>query len=305
MKADIRTDLAMEARELHAAGTGVSEQNEQCDGYAISRIRIETDEAAKALGKAKGLYVTIDAPELTYGGAELTAAVTEAVAKELSAMMSGLDGTALVAGLGNRAVTPDALGPRTAEKILVTRHIKQYMADAIPHHVRSVCAVSPGVLGVTGIETMEMIKGAASSSKPAVIIAIDSLASRRTERIGCTIQLCDAGLQPGAGVGNARSGLDRQSMGVPVIAIGVPLVVYASTISRDTVGLIAGELGLMNNEESVKELAAKAISEKTGELIVTPKEIDALIGSMSAILSNAINMALFGTDHAELKSLIA
>jgi spore protease len=152
---------------------------------------------------------------------------------------------------------------------------------------------------------MEMIKGAAASSQPAVIIAIDSLASRRTERIGCTIQLCDAGLQPGAGVGNARSGLDRQSMGVPVIAIGVPLVVYASTISRDTVGLIAGELGLMNNEESVKELAAKAISEKTGELIVTPKEIDALIGSMSAILSNAINMALFGTDHAELKSLIA
>ncbi|MBS6324206.1 MAG: GPR endopeptidase [Clostridium sp.] len=285
MKADIRTDLAMEARELHAAGTGVSEQNEQREGYAISRIRIETDETAKALGKAKGLYVTIDAPELNYGGAELTAAVTEAAANELSTMIAGLDGT--------------------AEKILVTRHIKQYMADAIPHHVRSVCAVSPGVLGVTGIETMEMIKGAASSSKPAVIIAIDSLASRRTERIGCTIQLCDAGLQPGAGVGNARSGLDRQSMGVPVIAIGVPLVVYASTISRDTVGLIAGELGLMNNEESVKELAAKAISEKTGELIVTPKEIDALIGSMSAILSNAINMALFGADHAELKSLIA
>ena len=190
MKADIRTDLAMEAREMHAAGTGVSEQNEQREGYAISRIRIETDEAAKALGKAKGLYVTIDAPELTYGGAELTAAVTEAAANELSAMIAGLDGTALVAGLGNRAVTPDALGPRTAEKILVTRHIKQYMADAIPHHVRSVCAVSPGVLGVTGIETMEMIKGAASSSKPAVIIAIDSLASRRTERIGCTIQLC-------------------------------------------------------------------------------------------------------------------
>ena len=150
MKADIRTDLAMEARELHAAGTGVSEQNEQCDGYAISRIRIETDEAAKALGKAKGLYVTIDAPELTYGGAELTAAVTEAAANELSAMIAGLDGTALVAGLGNRAVTPDALGPRTAEKILVTRHIKQYMADAIPHHVRSVCAVSPGVLGRYG-----------------------------------------------------------------------------------------------------------------------------------------------------------
>lgn len=262
MKADIRTDLAMEARELHAAGTGVSEQNEQCDGYAISRIRIETDEAAKALGKAKGLYVTIDAPELTYGGAELTAAVTEAAANELSAMIAGLDGTALVAGLGNRAVTPDALGPAHSGKD--TCHAAHKAIHGGRH--TAPCAERlrriPGVLGVTGIETMEMIKGAASSSKPAVIIAIDSLASRRTERIGCTIQLCDAGLQPGAGVGNARSGLDRQSMGVPVIAIGVPLVVYASTISRDTVGLIAGELGLMNNEESVKELAAKAISEK-------------------------------------------
>lgn len=303
--ADIRTDLAMEARELHACASGISEQNERHNGFTVSRIRIETDNAAHTLGKAKGLYVTIDAPELYYGGAELTSAVTEATAKELGAMMAGLGGTALVAGLGNRAVTPDALGPRTAERILVTRHIKQYMADAVPERIRSVCAVSPGVLGVTGIETMEMILGAAKSCAPELIIAVDSLASRRTERIGCTIQLSDAGLEPGAGVGNARSGLNRQSMGVPVIAIGVPLVVYASTISRDTVELIADELGIAGGGERVKDIAAKAISEKTGELIVTPKDIDAIIDSMSAMLSNGINMALFGADYAEVQSILA
>ena len=138
---------------------------------------------------------------------ELIKAVTEALSAELTGLIDkgGASGTVLVVGLGNRAVTPDALGPKTAEKILVTRHIKQYMPDAIPNGVRSVCAVSPGVLGVTGIETMEVIQGIVERSKPSLIIAIDSLSSRRTERIASTIQLCDAGIQPGAGVGNIRS----------------------------------------------------------------------------------------------------
>ena len=238
---------------------------------------------------------------------ELIKAVTEALSAELTGLIDkgGASGTVLVVGLGNRAVTPDALGPKTAEKILVTRHIKQYMPDAIPNGVRSVCAVSPGVLGVTGIETMEVIQGIVERSKPSLIIAIDSLSSRRTERIASTIQLCDAGIQPGAGVGNIRSGLDEASLGIPVIAVGVPLVVYASTISRDTIGLIASELGLLGNEEKIKELAAKAISEKTGELIVTPKEIDSLIECTSTILADGINMCLFGKDYAEVRSLIA
>ncbi|MBS7334724.1 MAG: GPR endopeptidase [Eubacteriales bacterium] len=307
MYGNIHTDLAMEARESNSALNGVSEERTDNEHYSVSRIKIDTDEAASALQKSKGLYITIEAPDLVLREPELIKAVTEALSAELSGLIDkgGASGTVLVVGLGNRAVTPDALGPKTAEKILVTRHIKQYMPDAIPNGVRSVCAVSPGVLGVTGIETMEVIQGIVERSKPSLIIAIDSLSSRRTERIASTIQLCDAGIQPGAGVGNIRSGLDEASLGIPVIAVGVPLVVYASTISRDTIGLIASELGLLGNEEKIKELAAKAISEKTGELIVTPKEIDSLIECTSTILADGINMCLFGKDYAEVRSLIA
>ena len=307
MYGNIHTDLAMEARESNSALNGVSEERTDNEHYSVSRIKIDTDEAASALQKSKGLYITIEAPDLVLSEPELIKAVTEALSAELTGLIDkgGTSGTVLVVGLGNRAVTPDALGPKTAEKILVTRHIKQYMPDAIPNGVRSVCAVSPGVLGVTGIETMEVIQGIVERSKPSLIIAIDSLSSRRTERIASTIQLCDAGIQPGAGVGNIRSGLDEASLGIPVIAVGVPLVVYASTISRDTIGLIASELGLLGNEEKIKELAAKAISEKTGELIVTPKEIDSLIECTSTILADGINMCLFGKDYAEVRSLIA
>ena len=307
MYGNIHTDLAMEARESNSALNGVSEERTDNEHYSVSRIKIDTDEAASALQKSKGLYITIEAPDLVLREPELIKAVTEALSAELTGLIDkgGTSGTVLVVGLGNRAVTPDALGPKTAEKILITRHIKQYMPDAIPNGVRSVCAVSPGVLGVTGIETMEVIQGIVERSKPSLIIAIDSLSSRRTERIASTIQLCDAGIQPGAGVGNIRSGLDEASLGIPVIAVGVPLVVYASTISRDTIGLIASELGLLGNEEKIKELAAKAISEKTGELIVTPKEIDSLIECTSTILADGINMCLFGKDYAEVRSLIA
>ena len=311
MYGNIHTDLAMEARESNSALNGVSEERTDNEHYSVSRIKIDTDEAASALQKSKGLYITIEAPNLVLREPELIKAVTEALSAELTGLIDkgsakgSASGTVLVVGLGNRAVTPDALGPKTAEKILVTRHIKQYMPDAIPNGVRSVCAVSPGVLGVTGIETMEVIQGIVERSKPSLIIAIDSLSSRRTERIASTIQLCDAGIQPGAGVGNIRSGLDEASLGIPVIAVGVPLVVYASTISRDTIGLIASELGLLGNEEKIKELAAKAISEKTGELIVTPKEIDSLIECTSTILADGINMCLFGKDYAEVRSLIA
>ena len=307
MYGNIHTDLAMEARESNSALNGVSEERTDNEHYSVSRIKIDTDEAASALQKSKGLYITIEAPDLVLREPELIKAVTEALSAELTGLIDkgGASGTVLVVGLGNRAVTPDALGPKTAEPILVTRHIKQYMPDAIPNGVRSVCAVSPGVLGVTGIETMEVIQGIVERSKPSLIIAIDSLSSRRTERIASTIQLCDAGIQPGAGVGNIRSGLDEASLGIPVIAVGVPLVVYASTISRDTIGLIASELGLLGNEEKIKELAAKAISEKTGELIVTPKEIDSLIECTSTILADGINMCLFGKDYAEVRSLIA
>ena len=307
MPFSIRTDLAMEARELHPSLSGVTEESEAHEGVAVTRIALTTDDAAARLEKRKGRYVTLDAPELSARPLDLFERVSRALSNELSRLMEGL-GTCenvLVVGLGNRAITPDSLGPRVVESIYVTRHIKQYMPDALPGPVRAVSAVAPGVLGVTGVETMEIVSGVVEHCKPDLVIAVDALASRRAARISTTVQLTDAGISPGAGVGNNRTGLDRETLGVPVIAIGVPLVVFATTISQDTISLIADETGLHNDEERLKELAAKVIAEHIGELIVTPKEIDSIVADMTRIVADGINMALFGADYGEVRMLIA
>ena len=307
MPFSIRTDLAMEARELHPSLSGVTEESEEHEGVAVTRIALTTDDAAARLEKRKGRYVTLDAPELSARPLDLFERVSRALSNELSRLMEGL-GTCenvLVVGLGNRAITPDSLGPRVVESIYVTRHIKQYMPDALPGPVRAVSAVAPGVLGVTGVETMEIVRGVVEHCKPDLVIAVDALASRRAARISTTVQLTDAGINPGAGVGNNRTGLDRETLGVPVIAIGVPLVVFATTISQDTISLIADETGLHNDEERLKELAAKVIAEHIGELIVTPKEIDSIVADMTRIVADGINMALFGADYGEVRMLIA
>lgn len=307
MPFSIRTDLAMEARELHPSLSGVTEESEEHEGVAVTRIALTTDDAAARLEKRKGRYVTLDAPELSARPLDLFERVSRALSNELSRLMEGL-GTCenvLVVGLGNRAITPDSLGPRVVESIYVTRHIKQYMPDALPGPVRAVSAVAPGVLGVTGVETMEIVRGVVEHCKPDLVIAVDALASRRAARISTTVQLTDAGISPGAGVGNNRTGLDRETLAVPVIAIGVPLVVFATTISQDTISLIADETGLHNDEERLKELAAKVIAEHIGELIVTPKEIDSIVADMTRIVADGINMALFGADYGEVRMLIA
>ena len=307
MPFSIRTDLAMEARELHPSLSGVTEESEEHEGVAVTRIALTTDDAAARLEKRKGRYVTLDAPELSARPLDLFERVSRALSNELSRLMEGL-GTCenvLVVGLGNRAITPDSLGPRVVESIYVTWHIKQYMPDALPGPVRAVSAVAPGVLGVTGVETMEIVRGVVEHCKPDLVIAVDALASRRAARISTTVQLTDAGISPGAGVGNNRTGLDRETLGVPVIAIGVPLVVFATTISQDTISLIADETGLHNDEERLKELAAKVIAEHIGELIVTPKEIDSIVADMTRIVADGINMALFGADYGEVRMLIA
>ena len=211
----------------------------------------------------------------------------------------------LVVGLGNRSITPDSLGPRVAERIYVTRHINEYMPDALPRPVRSVCSVAPGVLGVTGVETMEIDRGVAEHIKPDLIIAIDALASRRAARISTTIQLTDTGISPGSGVGNTRKGLTSQAFGVPVIAIGVPMVVHAATISQEVISLIADKTGLHGDEEKLRGLAAEVISESLGPLVVTPKDIDTIAEDMSRVIADAINLALFKADYEDVRMLIA
>ena len=222
-------------------------------------------------------------------------------------MFTGLkdDATVLVVGLGNRSITSDSLGPRVAERIYVTRHVTEYMPDALPGTVRSVCSVAPGVLGVTGIETMEIVRGVKEYAKPDMIIAIDALASRRAARINTTIQLTDTGISPGSGIGNNRKGLNSEAFGVPVIAIGVPLVVHAATITQEVISLIADKTGLHGDEEKLKRLAEQVISENLGQMVVTPKDIDSIVEDMSGIIATGINMALFGKSFEDVRMLIA
>lgn len=307
MPKSIYTDLAMEARELNPALQGVIEQTEEGEGISISRIEVTTEEAAKKLGKPTGHYITLDAPELCDRPLDLFERVSKSLSAELARLLGGLGprATVLVVGLGNRAITSDSLGPKVAEQVYVTRHVTQYLPDAVSGPIRSVCAVAPGVLGVTGIETMEIVQGVVERLKPDMILAVDALASRRAARISTTIQLTDSGISPGSGVGNNRKGLNEATFGVPVLAVGVPMVVYATTISQDTISLIAEETGLHQDEDKLRALAEKVSEEHLGSMIVTPKDVDQIATDMSRILADGINMALFGADYDEVRMLIA
>ncbi len=302
----IYTDLALEARELNPQIPGITEENEDIEDVSISRIKIETQDAAQRIGKAMGRYITIDAPELTKRDKNIYNDVSAKIASEITKLMGQISekATILIIGLGNRYITPDSLGPRVAEKVYVTRHITQYMPEAIDGELRAVCSIAPGVLGVTGLETFEVAKGLAERLKPDLIIAIDSLASRRAARINTTVQLTDTGISPGSGVGNNRQGLTPETHGAPVLAIGIPLVVYASTISQDTISLIADETGRHNDEERLLQLAEKVISEHMGPMIVTPKDIDSIVEEMSGIVAMAINIAVHDGKCEELGDLL-
>lgn len=307
MPKSIYTDLAMESRELNPELAGVTEQTEDGEGVSVSRIEVETEEAAQKLSKPVGHYITLDAPDLLGRPLDLFEQVSKSLAKELSSLLEGIgpQATVLVVGLGNRAITSDSLGPKVAEQVYVTRHVTQYMPNALSKPIRAVCAVAPGVLGVTGIETMEIVQGVVERLKPDIILAVDALASRRAARISTTIQLTDTGISPGSGVGNNRKGLNEATFGVPVLAVGVPMVVYATTISQDTISLIAEETGLHADEDKLRSLAEKVSEEHLGSMIVTPKDVDQIATDMSRILADGINMALFGAEYDEVRMLIA
>ena len=307
MQRSIYTDLAMEARELHRSYPGVEEQTEERGKMRISHIRVTTEDAAKQLQKAMGNYITMEVPELTLRDTTIFHEVGETLAEQLETLIKELPerASALIVGLGNRFVTPDALGPRVVERVFVTRHIVEHMPDILNTPLRPVAAMAPGVLGSTGMETVEVIKGLVQRVQPDVVIAIDALASRRPDRIHTAIQLCDTGIVPGSGVGNLREGVNRETLGVPVIAVGVPTVVMASTIAQDTIRLIAEETGLHRDEEKLIGLAEQVLSEEYGPLIVTPKEIDTILNDMAGILAHAINYALHRPYYEAIKELMA
>lgn len=308
---NVRTDLAIESREMYTKENkseidGVIVEEEKEGEIKITTVTVESDEAGEKLGKPKGNYITIDFPEYTHYDGESMDKVSDVVANVLKRLVSMPDEkTALVVGLGNWNVTPDALGPKVSEKIMVTRHLKDVMPDVIDDSVRSVCTIAPGVLGITGIETGEVIKSLVNRIKPDLVICVDALGSRKLERVNRTIQIGDTGISPGAGVGNHRMKINEETLGVKVIAIGVPTVVDAATMANDTLDLLLDDLiGKVEegkefynmlksvNRDEKSALIKEVLNPFIGDLMVTPKDIDTIVNSLSKIIANGINMAI-------------
>lgn len=285
----IRTDLALEAKEIYGGSSadddGILSESEKTDDIEINRVRIVSKEGAKKLGKKIGSYVTLEMPKITDRNPDFTKCVAIKFCDEISKMLKEFGGgCVLAAGLGNRSITSDSLGPKVVSGLLVTRHLKEYMPHSFGENLRGVCAISPGVLGTTGIETGEIIKSICMRIKPDVVVAIDALAARRVERVNTTIQISDTGISPGAGVGNKRFELSRKTLGVPVIAVGVPTVVDAATIAVDA-------LEAYMDDSDREKLADELLPPYYKNLIVSPKNTDAMISDISGIISAGLNMA--------------
>lgn len=308
---NFRTDLAVEAKDMYVRENkrdieGISVNEEVTEEIKTTTVKVETAEAGEKIGKPIGNYITIDFPELVFYDGETMDKVSNAVEKSLSDIIDLKDEKmVLVVGLGNWRITADSLGPKVAEKIMVTRHIKELMPDSLDEAIRPVSCISPGVLGVTGIETGEVIKSVVEKIKPDLVICIDALGSRKLERVNRTIQISDSGISPGAGVGNHRMKLNEESLGVKVIGIGVPTVVHAATIANDVIDLVIEDLigkvekgkgfyemlnSIDRNEK--EEIISSVLDSDMGELMVTPKNVDSTIESLSKIIANGINMAI-------------
>ena len=308
---NFRTDLALERRDIYKKVNklqeidGVESTEEDInENIKVSRVKIANENGEKALGKAIGNYVTIDVKKLKIAGEEEIQKTSEVLSNELRKMIdlhTDKQGEILIVGLGNIYVTPDALGPKVINEIDVTRHVIKYLPQYVEEGTRPVSAISPGVLGTTGIETVEILKGIVDNVKPKLLIVIDALASRSIDRISSTIQISDTGIVPGAGVGNTRQEISKNSLGIPVIAVGIPTVVELATLVSDGIDIFIDRLQekaesneylnkLQQNDkyEEVKE----ALNVGEYNMIVTPKEIDDLIENMKDIVARGINFAV-------------
>jgi spore protease len=308
MNMNTRTDLAVEAREMLSRevredipGVIIEKTEAQSEEFSITRVNITTPEAEKMMGKAQGKYITIEAQGLRYKNTPLQQKIIGILAKELAGLVNlGKNKTVLVVGLGNWNITPDALGPKAVEKIVVTRHLQDMLSPELKDGVRSVCAIAPGVLGITGMETAEIVYGIVSKIKPGLVIAIDALAAASSHRVITTIQLTNTGIHPGSGVGNKRFGLTEESLGTPVIAIGVPTVVHASTIAMDTINTLQEHAAfaryfksMENLSDSEREVIVRQVLPETlGDLMVTPKEVDRMIADIADIIAGGINQSM-------------
>lgn len=303
--ADERRDIYKKANKLEGDIPGI-ETIEKISNENIksSVVKIINEEGEKAIGKPIGTYVTVDIKNLRLADDDEIENASNIISEELASIVDekiGKQDEILVVGLGNQFVTPDALGPKVSQEIEVTRHLLKYAPECVIKGARSVCTIAPGVLGTTGIETLEIIKGVVDNIKPKLIIVIDSLASKSIERISSTIQISDTGIVPGAGVGNTRKELSKNTLGVPVIAIGVPMVVDLATITNDCLDIFIENLQsqaksneYLNNlksQDNYEEIKT-ALNPRDYNMIVTPKEVDDLIENMKNIVSKSINYAI-------------
>ena len=303
--ADERRDIYKKANKLEGDIPGI-ETIEKISNENIksSVVKIINEEGEKAIGKPIGTYVTVDIKNFRLADDDEIENASNIISEELASIVDekiGKQDEILVVGLGNQFVTPDALGPKVSQEIEVTRHLLKYAPECVIKGARSVCTIAPGVLGTTGIETLEIIKGVVDNIKPKLIIVIDSLASKSIERISSTIQISDTGIVPGAGVGNTRKELSKNTLGVPVIAIGVPMVVDLATITNDCLDIFIENLqsqaksndylNNLKNQDNYEEIKT-ALNPRDYNMIVTPKEVDDLIENMKNIVAKSINYAI-------------
>ena len=309
---NFRTDLASERRDIYQKSNNIGKEIDGIESKAeeinenikLEKVKITNENGEKAIGKPIGNYITIDVKNLKIIQEDDLQKAADILSKELKQILDNhIDekGEVLVVGLGNIYVTPDSLGPKVINEIDITRHLLKYVPQYLDKNTRPVSAISPGVLGTTGIETLEILKGIVDNIKPKLIIAIDALASRSIERISSTVQLSDTGIVPGAGVGNKRNEISINTLGIPVVAIGIPTVVETAVLVNDSLDLFIeklqdnaksneylNNLKEADNYEEIKEI----LIPKDYNLIVTPKEIDDLIENMKEIVSRGINQAL-------------
>jgi len=280
----VRTDLALETKEkfeednVELKGVRINEE-QRGENIKITEVIIETENGAKAMGKPKGIYTTIEAPEMADGDEGYHREISEELANVLKTMIpleEKEELSILVVGLGNREVTPDALGPRVVDNMLITRHvIREFGKYALgKEHTNLISSIVPGVMAQTGMESVEIVRGVIKESKPDYIVVIDALAARSVKRLNRTIQVTNTGINPGSGVGNHRHGLNKESLGIPVIAIGIPTVVDAATIVNDAISDFYEEADCTLNS-----------------FFVTPKDIDESIKRLSFTVSEGLNIA--------------
>ena len=295
----IRTDLALEAKEryeennVEIRGVKIDEEYNEEKDIRTTTVVIETENGAKAMGRPQGTYITLEAPNLSVPDEDYHQEISEELAAHMRRLIPMKEEmTILVVGLGNREITPDALGPDVIGNLHITRHvIREYGVQGIGEKgTHSISGLVPGVMAQTGMETLEIIKGVVDETNPDVVIAIDALAARSMKRLTRTIQITDTGIHPGSGVGNHRSGLTKETLGVMVIGIGVPTVVDAATIVHDAMAHLLEAL----EEAEKKEFLEEMITPQLHSMFVTPKDVDETVKRLSYTISEGLNLAFCG-----------